>query len=396
MFRHTLLLLLSLLCLGPVQGAEPAPAKVHPKTATKATAAVTKGATFLISTQNADGSWGKYPHPAIAALAAMAIHQAPGVEPAKSKASVDLALKYVLSFVQEDGAIYPYDRNMKSSANYPNYTTSISLMALAAIGRPEDIPVMQAARKYMQARQFTDPQSVDYGGVGYAKTGRADLSNASWAAEALYFTENLDREPFNQDPEAPKRNAAMWNNLQTFLSKCQNLPETNSQPYVSKDPKDRGGFFYRPFESEAGSRDGEDATTSLVSTGSMTYAGLKSMIYARMDLRDQRVKGAMDFLAKNYTLAENPGMGQGAYFYYLHIMTKALEAYGREVLTDAKGVPHLWRMEVLNALLTRQHEDGSWTNPDGRYMESLADLVTSYSLITARIALGNFSLKYHQ
>jgi squalene-hopene/tetraprenyl-beta-curcumene cyclase len=396
MIRHSLFLLLSLFCLGQLQAAEPVPAKLTPALTAQANAALSKGASYLISTQNADGSWGKYPHPAISALAAMAIHQTPGVEPAKSKASVDLALKYVLSFAQKDGAIYPADRSMKESANYPNYTTSIALLALATIARPEDVPVMKAARKYMLESQFTDPQSVDYGGVGYAKTGRADLSNASWAAEALYYTEQLDREPFSQDAEAPKRNAAMWANLQTFLTKCQNLPETNGQPYVSQAAEDRGGFFYRPNESKAGSRDGADATTNLVSSGSMSYAGLKSMIYARMNRQDQRVKGAMDYLLKNYSLSENPGMGQGAYFYYLHIMTKALEAYGQEVLTDAKGVQHPWRTEVLSALLTRQHDDGSWTNADGRFMESMPELVTPYSLITARIALGNFSLKYHQ
>jgi squalene-hopene/tetraprenyl-beta-curcumene cyclase len=34
----------------------------------------------------------------------------------------------------------------------------------------------------------------------------------------------------------------------------------------------------------------------------------------------------MDWLRGNYTLEENPGMGPQGYFYYLHLMTKALTA----------------------------------------------------------------------
>ena len=43
----------------------------------------------------------------------------------------------------------------------------------------------------------------------------------------------------------------------------------------------------------------------------MTYAGLKSMIHAGLTPDDPRVKAAITSIsAKNYTLDENPGLGQ--------------------------------------------------------------------------------------
>ncbi len=373
-----------------------APAKLPEAVLADAHQRLAKAAAWLLATQNDDGSWGQHKHPAMAALAAMALNGAavPAADVAKRDAAVTKALAYILQFAQKDGSICRPGGNPQESGDYPNYTTSIALLGLAAINRPQDQEVMRRARAYLMSSQFNDPASVDYGGVGYGKTGRADLSNASWAVEALYFTDHLDREPLSKDPADAKRSTEMWQKMGTFLTQCQNLPETNKNPSVSKAPEDRGGFFYRPNESKAGSRDGEGKDTNLVSSGSMTYAGLKSMLYARLDRGDVRVKGAIDYLKRTYTLAENPGMGQQGYYYYLHIMTKALEAYGVEQLEDAKGAKHAWREEVLASLAQRQREDGSWKNDNGRYMEMLPELVTPYCVIVQRIALGEFSLKY--
>jgi squalene-hopene/tetraprenyl-beta-curcumene cyclase len=56
----------------------------------------------------------------------------------------------------------------------------------------------------------------------------------------------------------------------------------------------------------------------LRSYASMTYAGLKSMIYAGLTPDDPRVKAAVAWLAKNYTLESNPGLGDaGLYIFAL-------------------------------------------------------------------------------
>ena len=42
----------------------------------------------------------------------------------------------------------------------------------------------------------------------------------------------------------------------------------------------------------------------------MTYAGLKSMIYAGLTANDPRVKAAFKWIRPHYSVQENPGMGQ--------------------------------------------------------------------------------------
>ncbi len=373
------------LLAGGLRGEEPVAGILPEEVRTLAQERVAAGARYLMELQNEDGSWGKYknPHPAIAALCAMGIHEAPGLDPAEVDAATTKAIAFVMRYRQPDGSIYPAEWSQTSSANYPNYTTSIALMALATLNRPEDREAMLAARRYLQRSQFNDPSSVDYGGIGYGKTGRADLSNASWTTTALHYTDHLDRE----DPEAEARTREMWEKFAIFLTKCQNLPEVNKESYVSESEEDRGGFVYRPFESKAGSR-GEDEQSGLVSSGSMTYAGLMSLLHAQVDRKDVRVRGALDYLMRNWTLSENPGMGLQGLYYYLYVMTRAFDAYGEEILTDKAGKAHPWREEVLKQYMALQHPDGSWANSNGRFMESMPELATSYSLMGMKTALG--------
>jgi squalene-hopene/tetraprenyl-beta-curcumene cyclase len=96
-----------------------------------------------------------------------------------------------------------------------------------------------------------------------------------------------------------------------FLQNCQNLPSVNKADWVSEDPKDRGGFVYFPGESKAGGvTNAQTGRVSLRSYGSMSYGGLLSYIYARVDKTDPRVKAVLNWLRENYTIEENPGMSQ--------------------------------------------------------------------------------------
>ena len=108
----------------------------------------------------------------------------------------------------------------------------------------------------------------------------------------------------------------------------------------------------------------------LRSYGSMTYAGLKSMIYAGLSADDPRVVAAMTFIRKNYSLESNPGMGHAGLFYYYHTFAKALDAADIEILDDESGTPHVWRTELAKTLMDLQQEDGSWVNSsNARWME---------------------------
>ena len=113
----------------------------------------------------------------------------------------------------------------------------------------------------------------------------------------------------------------------------------------------------------------------------MTYAGLKSMIFAGLKPDDPRVKAATEWLKKHYTFEENPGMGQAGLYYFYHTASKALGVLGADRFTDAAGQAHDWRDELTTALLTRQRADGSWANPNERWMEGEPVLTTAYALL---------------
>ena len=61
------------------------------------------------------------------------------------------------------------------------------------------------------------------------------------------------------------------------------------------------------------------------------------MIYAGLSADDPRVMAAVDFIRKNYSLTENPGMGHAGQFYYYHTFAKSLKVAGVEILDDDSG-----------------------------------------------------------
>jgi squalene-hopene/tetraprenyl-beta-curcumene cyclase len=122
----------------------------------------------------------------------------------------------------------------------------------------------------------------------------------------------------------------------------------------------------------------------------MTYSGFKSMLYAKVDREDPRVQAAWDWIRRYYTLDHNPNMPQRqsreGLFYYLHVFSKALRAWGEPIIVDDKGVKHDWRMELADQLAGLQNKDGSWVNKAERWMESNPVLATAYAILALQEA----------
>jgi squalene-hopene/tetraprenyl-beta-curcumene cyclase len=349
-------------------------------------ASIQRGVNFLTDQQQKDGSW--MHHPAVTGLCVMALHNSGSTQNAViRKEAVKKGLAFIKKFVQKDGSIWLAGQKKE----YPNYTTAVALSALAIVGESEDEKVMRNARKFLLNSQVLDNNSKNFGGIGYGKSGPAnpDLSNTQWALEALYLTEYLDKEPNAKSLADQKKAGLAWKNAVQFLSRLQHVPETNDDVWVVKDKNDPnyGSFVYKTDESKAGTPEGDKKT--LRGYGSMTYAGLKSMVYAKLKKDDPRVKAALEWGAKNYTLDKNPGMGPEGHYYYMHTFSKAHAVLGDDIVTTPDGKKHNWRVDLIKKLLELQKSKGEWFNEKhGRWWESVPELLTAYSLISMEAALG--------
>ncbi|HTU23977.1 MAG TPA: prenyltransferase/squalene oxidase repeat-containing protein, partial [Pirellulales bacterium] len=254
-----------------------------------------------------------------------------------------------------------------------NYETCVALEAFrAANGDHRYDEIVKKADAYLRGLQWDSTKNVEksdvrFGGAGYGgDKSRPDLSNTSFLIDALKSA--------GAGPDDPVLQKAL-----VFVSRCQNLEsEYNTTEFAAKDPD--GGFYYT-VAAGGSSPAGKTDNGGLRSYGSMTYAGLKSMIYAGVGRDDPRVKAAYEWARQHYDLASNPGMGDAGLYYYYQALAKALSAIGEEQITDAKGAKHPWRADLVRALAERQRPDGSWVNENGRWLEGDANLVTGYALL---------------
>ncbi len=338
--------------------------------------AIEKGNDFLKSAQNTHGWWSTADHPSVTALALSAMMGEPNAR-LKNSAEVKKGYAFVLSCAKPDGGIYVTD--------LANYNTSISMMALLAAHDVKYDAVLRKARGYVAGLQVDTGEkgksdSLWDGGIGYShEATRSDMNNTLTALEALYYSKHLiaDKNP----DDAKDLN---WAAAIQFLQHCQNLPGVNTQAWVSTDAKDRGGFVYDPDSSKAGAVTNSSGQVALRSYGSISYAGLLSYIYADVRPSDPRVQAVMDWLRANYSLEENPGLGPQGYFYYLHLMTKALTAANVDTL-ETGGKELDWRRDVAMRLINLQKADGSWQNDNGRWWEKDPTLVTAYAVLSLEI-----------
>ena len=320
--------------------------------------------------QASDGSYSAGSGPGVTALITTAILRS-GYTP--QDPLVARSLDYLRTFVQKDGGIYAV------GSIYRNYETSLAVMCFAEAEQKQPSAfksIVESADRFLKGLQFDEaddrsPSNPFYGGAGYGKHKRPDLSNTGIMIDALVAA------GAGPDDEALRK-------ALIFVSRCQNLEtEHNDTKWSVKNPD--GGFYYTGAaggSSQAKWPEGKsEEEHGLRSYGSMTYMGLKSLIYAGLTADDPRVKAATEWIRKNYRLDQNPGLGQQGLYYYYHTFAKALDAIGEETFLDADGKPHDWRIELTQKLAREQKANGSWINNQSRWLEADPNLVTGYALL---------------
>lgn len=405
----------------PATGVDNSPAAKYQSIRNEIIRAIERGNEYLKSKQNEEGYWSSKAYPAMTALALTAALRDPGFDHDKEWPDyIKKGYSFLLSNQKSDGGIY--------ARGLASYNTSVSMLGLLAAGKPEyDAPILKARKFLINQQNHFAPDNPYNGGIGYGdenSPATADLSNTSLALEAIYYSKKIAED--GKHGEQPELN---WDAAIEFISRCQDLPETNDQPWARESTENKGGFAYRPSnetpkpiikpaakaeekpssgktdqEARSGKPDGNspegrqgpsagkpkgaqgrapqtEGKEALRSYGSMSYAGLQSLIYAQVKKDDPRVKAVISWLSRNFTVAENPGMGPQGLYYYYQTMSKSLSAAGIDELTLENGQKVDWRDQLAKALINKQKSDGSWVNDNNRWWETDPVLVTSYTVL---------------
>lgn len=338
--------------------------------------AIERGNEYLKNQQDKEGFWRDAKYPAYTALALTAATRSPSHEQSEH---LDKGYAWLLKQQKDDGGIY--------GKGLGTYNTATSIVALVAAGDTSYHPAI------LKARQFLINQQTDWdnkgetdnkydGGIGYGGSYQhSDLSNTYLSIEALKLSRHIA-----MDDASGKQPELNWEAAIQFISRTQNLQETNDLPNTGND----GSFNYFPGNSKAGFRTNADGTKVLRGYGSMSYAALLSMIYAELDENDIRVTAVKKWLSEHFTVKENPGLateddpdlGQQGLYYYYHAMAKGLAAANIDKLTMKDGKQVDWREELANVLLSAQASDGSWVNENSRWWENDPILVTAYAVLS--------------
>jgi squalene-hopene/tetraprenyl-beta-curcumene cyclase len=332
-----------------------------------------KAAKYLQGTQDKNGGWSTDKSPGVTGIVLTGLlksEQTTAKDPMGQK-----ALKYIESLVNPEKK---HIAGKDPKVQLQNYVTSINVMALVEAKQDDKYrAIIGDAVAFLKKLQWDEdegkkPEDDFYGGAGYDSKSRPDLSNTQ------IFLDALKAAGIKSDDEALKK-------ALIFVNRCQNRKgEENDRPWAKLI--NDGSFIYTPTHGgvtkvvDEPQKDG-----SLPGYGSMTYAGIKSMIYCGVSKDDPRIKLAYQWIQKNYTVDKNPGMpdvrSQWGLYYYYATMAKCLDTLGVDYVVDDKGVKHDWRKDLTEALAKRQHAEGGWSNKDDHWMEADPHLVTGYAMI---------------
>lgn len=333
---------------------------------------VDKAVAYLKGTQQASGGWSTDKTPGVTGVVLTGLLRTGRLTPKDPAA--ERALRYIEDLVDPTRK---HIAGKGAKVQLQNYVTSINVMALAQANQSDKYrAIIGDAVEFLKKLQWDESEGKSerdpfFGGAGYDSKSRPDLSNTQT------FLDALKAAGVSADDPAFKK-------ARLFVSRCQNRKgETNDQPWAKLI--DDGSFIYTPANGGVTKVVDEPTPTGAVpGYGSMTYAGIKSLIYCGAAKDDPRVKQAYAWIRANYSVDRNPGMPDqradwGLYYYY-HTMAKCLDALGIDYVEDARGQKHDWRKDITLALAKRQRPDGSWIG-DAHWMERDPNLVTGYALM---------------
>ncbi|UCC92401.1 MAG: terpene cyclase/mutase family protein, partial [Thermoplasmata archaeon] len=223
---------------------------------------IIKALDWYASTQNFDGSWS-----GSVGVTGFVVICFTGAGYDYTNTTVQNALGYMRNFYN------PSDGTLADT--YQTYETSISLIAMAGAGDPQDDDKLVKMADFLQRMQFSDDSVYNktdewYHGGWPNYAGIPDISNSQFGIWAL-----MGAELMIPDYSIPER---VWTNSTLFSSFCQNWPDLNPMEWahnITLPSHGDGGFVYNAYRSRTPL--GEQAFESY---GSITAAGYFSYMVA--------------------------------------------------------------------------------------------------------------------
>jgi hypothetical protein len=307
-----------------------------------------RGVGWIMSRQQEDGSWrGREiavlrPGPAMTAFVLHTITQLP--ESFRSRfEGVSRALRYLDSQISEDGIV----GMTAEGPDYPNYATSLTVLAFIAHGKRDSVARMVDYLKRAQLDESegwepSDPEygGWDFGGIPQRKPNahRLDVSMTRFALEAL-------------SAAAVSQDDPVWAKARRFLETCQN-PD--------------GGFIFTPLpgQNKAGER---------ISYGTATADGLLSLQFAQGE--GKRIEAARGWIERNFTAERCPGFPPD------HPRPWAAGLFGYWLASASRIVDAPSRLEIRRVLFSRVKPEGSWANPSDLMLENEPLLATTLAVL---------------
>jgi hypothetical protein len=264
-------------------------------------------------------------------------------------AAVDRALDFIRRHTNAEGALGRMD---ESTADYPNYATSLAVATILKSGRPGWESTIATMVAQLRAQQFTEangwkPADAPFGGWGMGgpihhppDAGHVDLSMTRCVLEALRASGIPTSDP-------------LMTKAIVYLERSQNAD---------------GGFYFSTVNLEtnkAGETDGQ-----LKSYGSATADGLLALRAIGIPESDARIAKAVKWLEEQHQPDRVPGFDPGP----REAWALGLRFYYADVISRA--------MPSLPVQLLPQNDDGSFRNSNTMVKEDDPLIASAFAVST--------------
>lgn len=284
----------------------------------------------------------------------------------------------------DNGIAYLKSRQLANGSwleepTYPGGVTALVTLTLLSCDVPPDSPVIQRALDYMRRINPSDTYVVSLMAMAFAEAQPKQEFPRIQRFGQWLMESRLPNGRWTYGP-GPKQRIGFGDNsnsqfamlgLQAASQAGVSIPDkfwAGSRDYWVSDQSNVGSWGYM---------------NPNASTGSMTCAGISSLIIANRAMNDVRsenfggrkircaglktdrnVEAGIDWLGRNFTVRANPGGAQEWYYYYLYGMERAGRLSGRRFFGQ-----HDWYRAGVRVLTApspfAQQPDGSWSGQQG-------------------------------